>query len=91
MLCCARPTGVPVYNCTTGHLNPLTWGLLKHWTVKSWLKFPAKDMMWYPGVRYTTNDILFKINQTLFHNLPAYFMDFLLKATGNRTKWVYES
>ncbi|KAI9553796.1 ABC protein [Daphnia sinensis] len=83
-----NPTGVSVYSCTTGHLNPLTWGLLRRWSIESWLKFPTKDMMWYPGVCYTTNDFLFKISQTLLHDLPAYLMDLFMKATGKRTKWV---
>ncbi|XP_057376134.1 putative fatty acyl-CoA reductase CG5065 [Daphnia carinata] len=83
-----NPTGVSVYACTTGHLNPLTWGHVKRWTIESWLKFPTKDMMWYPNVRYTTNDISLKINQTMLHDFPAYLMDFYMKATGKRTKWV---
>jgi fatty acyl-CoA reductase len=83
-----RPTGVPVYTCTTGHRNPLTWGMIKHWTLESWLKFPTKDMLWYPSAHHTTNDLSLKINQTLFHHLPAYLMDLFMLATGKRTKWV---
>ncbi|KAK4023769.1 hypothetical protein OUZ56_009167 [Daphnia magna] len=45
-------------------------------------------MMWYPGVRYTTNDISLKINRILLHDLPAYLMDLFLKVTGKQTKWV---
>ncbi|XP_046464442.1 putative fatty acyl-CoA reductase CG5065 [Daphnia pulex] len=83
-----RPTGVPVYTCTTGHRNPLTWGMLKHWTVEFWLKFPPKEMLWYPSVHCTMNDLSLKITQILFHYLPAYVMDLFMLATGKRTKWV---
>ncbi|XP_046651724.1 putative fatty acyl-CoA reductase CG5065 isoform X2 [Daphnia pulicaria] len=83
-----RPTGVPVYTCTTGHQNPLTWGMLKHWVMQSWLKFPTKEMMWYPSVHLTINDLSLKIRQTLFHYLPAYLLDLFMLATGKRPKWV---
>ncbi|XP_046651738.1 putative fatty acyl-CoA reductase CG5065 isoform X2 [Daphnia pulicaria] len=83
-----RPSGVPVYSCTTVHRNPLTWGTLKHWVLQSWLKFPTKDMLWYPSVHYITNNLSLKINQTLFHYLPAYLMDLFMLATGKRAKWV---
>ncbi|KAI9556292.1 hypothetical protein GHT06_018866 [Daphnia sinensis] len=84
----SNPSGVSVYCCTTGHLNPITWGHMRRWTIQSWLKYPTKDMMWYPGVYYTTNDVSLKINRILFHDLPAHLMDLFLKLTGKPTKWV---
>jgi len=88
MLQFVRPNRVPVYSCTTGHRNPLTWGMLKLWAMQSWLKFPTKDMLWYPSAHYTINDLALKISQTLFHFLPAYLMDLSMLVMGKRAKWV---
>lgn len=83
-----RPNEVPVYSCTTGHRNPLTWGGLKRFTVDSWLKYPTKDMMWYPSAFYTINDVWFKANQALFHTIPAHLFDMFYTLTGKRSRWV---
>ncbi|XP_057371715.1 putative fatty acyl-CoA reductase CG5065 [Daphnia carinata] len=83
-----RPNEVPVYSCTTGHRNPLTWGGLRRFALDSWLKYPTKDMMWYPSASYTINDIWFKANQALFHTIPAHLFDMFYTLTGKRTRWV---
>ncbi|EFX70381.1 hypothetical protein DAPPUDRAFT_61438 [Daphnia pulex] len=83
-----RQSGVQVYSCTTSHQNPLTWGLLKRLTMESWLKYPTKDMMWYPSCHMTVGKVSLKVNQVLFHDLPARLMDLFNSVTGKRTKWV---
>lgn len=83
-----RPREVPVYSCTTGHRNPLTWGGLKRWTLQSWMKYPATDMMWYPSALYTINDFWYKTTETFFHTIPAYLFDFFYSVTGKRARWV---
>ena len=83
-----RQTGVKVYSCTTSHQNPLTWGLLKRLTMKAWLKYPTIDMMWYPSCNMTVGKISLKVNQVLFHDLPAHLIDLFNSVTGKRTKWV---
>ena len=83
-----RPNEVAVYSCTTGHRNPLTWGMLEKWAFESWLKYPPKEMMWYPSSYFTTSDLSFKLNTAIFQQLPAYFLDTVARMTGQRVKRV---
>jgi len=83
-----KPNEVAVYSCTTGHRNPLTWGMLEKWAFDSWLKYPPKEMMWYPSSFFTTSDLSFKLNSYIFQQLPAYFLDTIARMTGQRVKWI---
>lgn len=83
-----RPNSVAVYSCTTGHRNPVTWGLLQRWAMDSWLKYPTKDMMWYPSAYFTINMFSLKLSEALFHHIPAYLFDMFYAVTGKRTRWV---
>jgi fatty acyl-CoA reductase len=52
------------------------------------MKFPTKDMMWYPSAYFTINDIWLKANEAVFHTLPAHLFDLFNSLTGKRARWV---
>ena len=43
------PSTIPVYNCTSGSLNPMTWGEMEAWGYDSLVRFPLNNAVWYPG------------------------------------------
>lgn len=79
---------IVVYNCSTGHLNPLTWGRFRDVGFQVWMKYPTKEMMWYPCASFTMNTTVYKIEQAIFHYLPAYCIDAVCYLMGKRVKWV---
>lgn len=84
-----RPNKAVVYNSTTGHRNPITWSDYRRFAMESWYEFPTKEMMWYPSAHLTVNNFSLKINEVLFHKIPAYLYDIFSTFTGKRTRWVY--
>lgn len=77
-----------MYSCTTSQRNPLTWGMLVDQAMESWLKYPPKDMVWYPSSYFTTNELSLAISTLIYHKAPAYILDFLQYLRGQRIKWV---
>ena len=54
-----RPSNtIPVYNCTSGGVNPVTWGYFESVGVDMILKFPMENILWYPGGSFKENKIL---------------------------------
>lgn len=41
------------------------------------------DVLWYPSGSFKSNLTLHKIDVVLYHYLPAYFLDFLARMSGN--------
>ena len=77
-----RPNNIAVYNCATGHHNPLTWGQIESLGRVALLKYPMSEVMWYPGGGFKSNLLVHKIDVVLYHYLPAYFLDFLARLSG---------
>ena len=46
---------VPIYNCTSGELNPITWGEIKTLICQGLQKYPLEKMLWFPNLMYQTN------------------------------------
>jgi len=77
-----RPNNIIVYNCASGHHNPLTWGQIETLGLVALLKYPMSEVMWYPGGGFKSNLLVHKIDVVLYHYLPAYFLDFLARLSG---------
>jgi hypothetical protein len=45
----------PVYNCTSGGINPITWGQVEAWGLQTLVDNPYQDVFWYPGGSYKEN------------------------------------
>ena len=43
---------IPVYNCTSGTVNPIRWGQLETIGMESVRKYPMENVLWYPGGSY---------------------------------------
>ncbi|XP_054279765.1 putative fatty acyl-CoA reductase CG5065 [Macrosteles quadrilineatus] len=71
-----------VYNCTTGSLNGIYWHELGKLTKKHALNVPTKYIQWYPGFSFRTNRFMHWIIHILFHFMPAFFIDSILRLQG---------
>ena len=50
---------MPIYQCTSGNLNPITWGQIEEWALVSIRKFPldSKTMVWYVHTNIDSSEI----------------------------------
>ena len=53
-----RNKTLPVYNCTSGGVNPVTWGYFETVGMKMTRKFPMENILWYPGGSYKENKMV---------------------------------
>lgn len=83
-----RSPKIEIYNCSTGQKNPLTWLRFRDIGFKAWMKYPTREMMWYPNCSFTMNRTVHKIDTAVSHYLPAYLLDLFARLTGQRVKWV---
>lgn len=81
-------TSIPIYNCTSGLQNPITWEQIENWTLGYIRKHPMQDMFWYPGGSFKNWHWLDQLCQLLFHFLPAYILDAGLRITGRERFFV---
>lgn len=68
-----------VYNCCSGHTNPLSWrdlGIVCH---KYALKTPSKYIQFYPGFSFRTSRVAHRFCELLYHFLPALLLDLFLQ------------
>lgn len=68
-----------VYNCSSGHTNPLSWrdlGIMCH---KYALKTPSKYIQFYPGFAFRTSRVAHRFCELLYHFLPALLLDLFLQ------------
>ncbi|CAH0404504.1 unnamed protein product [Chilo suppressalis] len=79
-----KPGRCPVYNVTSGSINPLTWGQFTRLCVKWARENPSKYVMWYPNFRFTESRLLNTFWEVSCHFLPAFLYDVLLKAQGRK-------
>ncbi|XP_014251336.1 putative fatty acyl-CoA reductase CG5065 isoform X2 [Cimex lectularius] len=79
-----RKGSVPVYNCTSGSLNPIYWHELGKLTLKHSLTMPSKYQQWYPGFSFTTNRFKHNIKDLFLHTFPAFITDVYLRIKGSK-------
>ena len=90
---------IPVYNCTSGSINPITWGQLETMGWVALRKYPMENVLWYPGGSYKESAALNTVCQVsyqgrykqlvvfvkvLFHSVPAYMMDMVSYLVGKK-------
>ena len=51
----STPSSIPVYNCTSGAVNTLTWGLVEREGLKIIRNNPYSGVLWYPGGSFKEN------------------------------------
>ncbi|CAG9794392.1 unnamed protein product [Diatraea saccharalis] len=74
----------PVYNVTSGSINPLTWGQFTRFCVQWARENPSKYVMWYPNFSFTESRFMNTFWEISCHFLPAFLYDILLKAQGRK-------
>ena len=56
---------IPVFNCTSGEVNKLTWGFVEKEGLGILLRNPYEGVFWYPGGSYKENYYLNRFFQVL--------------------------
>jgi len=83
-----NPAETAIYNCCTGHMNPLTWDQFRRKSFDIGRKYPIKDILWYPSVSVKNNKYLNQMDICLYHYLPAYVIDTVTRIRGQRPRMV---
>ncbi|EEB16462.1 male sterility domain-containing protein, putative [Pediculus humanus corporis] len=83
-----RPDNVPVYNCTSGGLNPIRWMDVETWGHSSLTTLPFNDVIWYPGGSFKSSKIINILCQSFFHFIPAYLIDTVSVLIGRKPMMV---
>lgn len=73
-----------IFNCTSGGLNPITWGELKDISEPILIQNPSMELFRYPGAKFHSSRLIHQIHLNIEHNVPAYFVDFLFRITGHK-------
>jgi len=77
-------TSTPVFNCTSGGMNPITWGQVETWGLEIIHRNPFEGVFWYPGGSYKENWYLNRFCQLVFHYGPAHGVDLLCRLAGRK-------
>ncbi|CAH1786736.1 unnamed protein product [Owenia fusiformis] len=79
-----NPSNVPVYNCTTGQINRMTWGTMERLSFNSLMNNPLDGIVRVPNPRFTKSWL--KRDFCLFfdHYLPALLLDSWLFISGRK-------
>ncbi|XP_073992544.1 putative fatty acyl-CoA reductase CG5065 isoform X2 [Rhodnius prolixus] len=83
-----RPHNITVYNCTSGTQNPIKWEDFEFIAYRQMLKYPPKEVYWYPGGSFKNSRFLHNLDILLFQKLPAYIIDFGAWITGRKPMMV---
>ncbi|CRK92432.1 CLUMA_CG005999, isoform B, partial [Clunio marinus] len=75
---------IPVYNCTSGQINPLKWSELADKIMKYSRKNPTKHVKLYPSYSYRTNRFTHALYEIFLHFLPAIIFDLVLRMQGKK-------
>ncbi|XP_013176198.1 PREDICTED: fatty acyl-CoA reductase 1-like [Papilio xuthus] len=81
---CKQPGRCPVYNVTSGSINPLQWGQFTRLCIKWARENPTKYVMWYPNFSFTESRFMNTFWEISCHFLPAFLYDVLLRAQGRK-------
>ena len=73
-----------MYNCASGFHNPLTWGQIEKIGHDALVKYPMSYVMWYPSGSFKNNLYHHKLDTILYHYVPAYLLDVLIRLSGKR-------
>lgn len=73
---------IPIYNCTSGSLNPVTWGDIENLCLPLLIKYPSETVFRYPGGGFKNYWLVNQLCVLFDHYLPAYLLDGVLFVTG---------
>ena len=73
-----------VYNCTSGSLNPITWGQVEELVPSSIKKAAFEGALWAPKISAKENPYVNKLHQLLLHYGPAHGVDLFCRLIGRK-------
>nr|ASC44542.1 fatty acyl-CoA reductase [Adelphocoris suturalis] len=79
-----RPNNIVIYNCTTGASSPLYWRDMEQFGLEFILKYPSREILWYPGGSFKSSPTLNDLHTLAVQTLPAYLHDGLSRLTGRK-------
>lgn len=75
---------IPVFHCTSGFENPITWGRIQILMMTILTCFPSISTYRYPNGAFTNNERLDAFYRITLHYLPAYIVDFVTQLFGGK-------
>jgi len=83
-----KPAETLVFNCTSGQINKLTWGMFQDYPKEHFLSNPYAKMLRVPNPRFTLNTFWRDTWWFFEQIIPAYAMDTFLRISGKRPMFV---
>ena len=77
-----------VYNCTTGQINRLTWGMLERYSFESLMKNPLENIFLVPNPRFTSYRLVKFVRHLFEETFPSYIMDLYLRLIHRKPLFV---
>lgn len=79
-----RSSDTAIFHCTSGVVNPFRWNLVADKIDDFLHAYPMRSAVWYPGLKFHSTLLMFKISAIFLHFLPALVLDLVLKLSGKR-------
>ncbi|KAL3078001.1 hypothetical protein niasHS_012943 [Heterodera schachtii] len=79
---------IPVFHCTSGQLNPLTWERIVVYCEQFFIAFPFDECYRIPSTQFHANHNLFLANFYAKHLSVAYALDGAYRLLGKKAKFV---
>ncbi|XP_034296280.1 fatty acyl-CoA reductase 1-like [Pantherophis guttatus] len=81
-----RPKSPLIYNCTSGGLNPLSWGELQTNAVITYEKSPLEKPFRIPKATLTSSYLAHQYWTFVHHRIPAFLCDLYLRLLGKKPR-----
>ncbi|XP_029638955.2 fatty acyl-CoA reductase 1 [Octopus sinensis] len=83
-----KPPSILIYHCTTGSVNPFTWGEMESIVLNFFKKTPLEAAFRRPNVTMTNNSFLHDYWVFVSHMIPAYLTDLGYSLLGKKPRMV---
>ncbi|CAL9697038.1 unnamed protein product [Knipowitschia caucasica] len=81
-----RPKNIPVYNCTTGGINPFHWGEVEYHVISTFKRNPLEQAFRRPNVNLTSYHLINQYWIAVSHKAPAFMYDLYLRMIGREPR-----
>lgn len=75
---------IPVFHCTSGSFNPITWNQIQLLIVSILALYPSSTTYRYPNGKFTAYARLNDFYRLTLHYIPAHIVDFITKLFGGK-------
>lgn len=74
----------PIFHCTSGDLNPFTWGDMERIVFPHVAKYPSEQVLRHPGGTFKDNPYFDAFMRPIVHYLPALIIDLICLLMGKK-------